>query len=70
MHEVDDGTAYSDRALSYACKMFMKLTAGFNAIKLFLSLNNKDSKPFQLSLTFPDKGWVCIYTNLFKKFLI
>ncbi len=65
MQKVDDGTAYSDRALSYACKMFMKLTAGFNAIKLFFITHHLNNKPFQLSLTFPDKGWVCNHPTLF-----
>ncbi len=50
MHKVDDGTAYFDRALSYGCKMFMKLTAGFNAIKLFLSLVISTTKIAHLSV--------------------
>ncbi len=29
------GTAYFARAMSYACKMFMKLTTGANDLKLF-----------------------------------
>ncbi len=28
MHAVDDGTTYFARTVIYACKMFMKLTAG------------------------------------------
>ncbi len=27
-HAIDDGTAYFAKAISYACKMFMKLTPG------------------------------------------
>jgi hypothetical protein len=38
---VMDGTAYFDRAVSYRCKMFMKLTTGVNAIKLFFPRTNK-----------------------------
>jgi hypothetical protein len=34
-----DGAAYFARAVSYKCKMFMKLTTGVNAIKLFSSLS-------------------------------
>ncbi len=40
MHAMDDGTPYFTRAVSYFCKMFMKLGTGVRVTKL-LSLPQK-----------------------------
>jgi hypothetical protein len=33
-----DGATYLSRAVSYTCKMFMKLTTGVNGIKRFTAV--------------------------------
>jgi hypothetical protein len=46
-----DGLTYFGRAVSYIPKMFMNLTTGVNAIKLFSSsLKNRQNKLERLSL--------------------
>jgi hypothetical protein len=36
-----DGTAYFDRAISYVCKMFMKLSTGVSFIKTFFFVTDE-----------------------------
>jgi hypothetical protein len=59
---MNDGTAYFAVAVSYRCKIFMKLATGVNAIKLFPSLKNRKKvrvvllgKPFQPGRILEDK---------------
>jgi hypothetical protein len=47
-----DGAAYFGRAVSYKCKMFMKLTTGVNAIKLFFFVIQNKLKCFILGSIF------------------
>ncbi len=53
MLSMDNGIAYFAGTVSYVCKMFMKLTAGVDAIKLS-SPTARKCEP-----TFPAKSNIC-----------
>jgi len=59
---MNDDIAYFAVAVSYTCKIFIKLATGVNAIKLFPSLKNRKKarvvllgKPFQPERILEDK---------------